>query len=102
MTVINLASDGTLQMLFPAESRAYEAQALGASDGQSFPVKVGPPFGADHVVAIRTKESPDILRQQLKSIDGQRAPGAAGAAIGAGLENGGYAVGVVGLYTGQQ
>lgn len=72
-TVFNVASDGTVQRLYP----------IGASDGvgklapgQSLPIienVVTPPYGADHVVALVTPQPPDKLRLLLRTIDNQRA-----------------------------
>jgi hypothetical protein len=100
LTVINLSADGTLQWLFPSVTRSEEAASLSLRESRTFTVRVVPPFGADHVVAIATKDSPELLRQQLASIVGRRAPGAAANAIETAVAGTAHAVGLVGLYTG--
>jgi hypothetical protein len=102
LTVISLAGDGTVQWLYPSARQAAEAEVVSFDERRSFEVKAGPPFGADHVLAIATEDRQDVLREQLRSIDGQRAAGAAAAAIREAVSGGRYALGLVGLYTGLQ
>lgn len=100
LTVINLAGDGTVQTLFPAAPNSSEAEALPSGSLQRFDVKAGPPFGADHVIAIATAERPDALRQKLGALEGQRASRQAADIIRSALTGQSYALGLAGLYTG--
>ena len=54
-TIFNLASDGTVQLLYPV-----------AADGDG-------PYGADHVVAVVTPGAPQPLRALLRTLDNQPA-----------------------------
>lgn len=72
-TVFNIASDGTIQRLFPVAASDGDG-ALAA--GQSLPVlesQVIPPFGADHVVALVTPQPPQDFRLLLRTVENQRA-----------------------------
>ena len=73
-TVFNLAADGTVQRIYPVDG---DGDGLLAA-GQNLPVletKVVQPYGADHVIALLTPESPDNFRLLLRSIEYQRAAG---------------------------
>lgn len=72
-TIFNIASDGTIQRLFPVAASDGDG-ALAA--GQSLPVldsQVIPPFGADHVVALVTPQPPQDFRLLLRTVENQRA-----------------------------
>ncbi|GGZ10178.1 caspase family protein [Novosphingobium colocasiae] len=71
-TVFNLASDGTVQTLYPASPQDGEGR-LGP-DGTLPVVSTAAvaPYGADHVVALVTAQPPTALRTLLASIDNQR------------------------------
>ena len=71
-TLFNIASDGTVQRLFPITDS--DGNGLLAA-GQSLPVlesQVIAPFGADHVVALVTPQPPDDFRLLLRTVDNQR------------------------------
>lgn len=72
-TVFNVASDGTVQRLYPIDA----SDGVGKlAPGQSLPIienVVTAPYGADHVVAIVTPRPPEQLRLLLRTIDNQRA-----------------------------
>ncbi len=100
-TVFNLASDGTVQSLYPDASEGAGKLA----PGQSLPIldsQVIAPFGADHVVALITGTPPDQFRALLRSVEGQRAAARLVAPIKALLaKDGGQASLSIGeLYTG--
>lgn len=99
LTIFNLAGDGTVQMLFPATSAEAMAQASGET--KAFSNNVKPPYGADHVIAIATATDPTELRSLLKGLDGQQAAEQATDAIAKLQQDQRTAVGVVGLFTGQ-
>lgn len=100
LTVFNLAGDGTVQALFPANAR--ESGPLDPAEVKSFANKVKPPFGADHVVAVAMAEEPLSLRAALKGLDGQQAPAEAAMAVSEAMKVGRSSVGLVGLFTGEQ
>ncbi|MBY0621380.1 caspase family protein [Sphingomonas ursincola] len=71
-TVFNLASDGTVQLIYPLD--ADGAGLIDAATRQSMlDSVVVPPFGVDHVIALATPEAPEALRAALRNADGQRA-----------------------------
>ncbi|MBJ7377931.1 MAG: hypothetical protein JHC60_14060, partial [Sphingobium sp.] len=72
-TVFNIASDGTVQRLFPVAASDGKGELAA---GQLLPVldsQVIPPFGADHVVALVTPRPPDDFRLLLRTVENQRA-----------------------------
>lgn len=73
-TIFNLASDGTVQLIYPLD--ADGAGMLDSASRQALlETQVVPPFGVDHLVALATPEAPEALRAALRNADGQRAPG---------------------------
>ncbi|MEJ7927069.1 caspase family protein [Sphingobium sp. AN641] len=100
-TVFNLASDGTVQLLYPD---ATDGTGKLAPD-QSLPIldsQVIAPFGTDHVVALVTRSPPDQFRALLRTVEGQRAAMRLVAPIKALLASGGGegALSIGELYTG--
>ena len=71
-TIVNLASDGTVQRLFPLTAEDGEGQLGPAGTVPTITNRVVAPFGADHIVALVTPAPPLALRAMLRSIDGQR------------------------------
>lgn len=72
-TVFNIASDGTVQRLFPAAPSDGDGRL---APGQSLPVlesQVIAPYGADHVVALVTPQPPEAFRVLLRTVENQRA-----------------------------
>ncbi|WP_373488120.1 caspase family protein [Blastomonas sp.] len=73
-TVFNLASDGTVQLIYPLG--ADGDGRLGAEMPHSLlDTVVVPPFGVDHIVALATPEVPEALRAALRNADGLRTTG---------------------------
>ncbi len=70
-TIFNLASDGTVQLLYPLASDGEGALPL-SGELTIFETIVVPPYGVDHVVAIATPQMPSELRAALRTIDGRR------------------------------
>lgn len=101
VTVFNLASDGTVQLLYPL---AVDGDGLltPATDLTVLETSVVPPYGADHVVALGTTGSPDELRTALRSANGQRGSGRLIALIRAELKRsrGNASLSIAELYTG--
>lgn len=101
-TVFNLASDGTVQKLYPlAEDGDGRLPANGAPLAV-LSTQVIAPFGADHVVSLVTPERPDSFRRLLGTVDGQRSSAQLTTAIREELKKGGpnSALSVGELYTG--
>jgi hypothetical protein len=73
-TVFNLASDGTVQLLYPLAGEGDGA--FSARDTVSIlETSVVAPYGVDHIVAVATPEIPTQLRAALRTADGSRAAG---------------------------
>lgn len=73
-TIFNLASDGTVQMLYPVAGDGDGLLAPGTNPPE-IDNEVIAPFGTDHVVAILTPERPVKLRSALRGANNQRAAG---------------------------
>ena len=71
-TAFNLASDGTVQMLYPLEGDGNGQMVAGQTRVVMARTKAVPPFGVDNVVAVVTPGEPTVLRAALKRIDGKR------------------------------
>lgn len=70
LTLVNLASDGQVQFVFPdALNRAGDADLIPAGEGMEAlgDVQVSHPIGADHVVAIYAAKRPKALHDWLES-----------------------------------
>jgi len=72
-TVFDLASDGTVQLLYPIEAVDGEGKLDGSAPKPVLQNRVVAPFGADHVVAVVSEARPDALRTMLRTVNGQRA-----------------------------
>ncbi|WP_397402368.1 caspase family protein [Phenylobacterium sp.] len=81
LTAFNLASDGTVQMLFPLEGDGDGLLDAGQARVVMARTRASSPFGVDNVVAITTPSDPKLLRQSLRRMDGKREALAAAAAI---------------------
>ena len=70
--LVNISSDGTVQMLHPLES------GLNKNVGPTFqlPLRVKGPFGADQIVAVTSKDRLSDLEQAVADLNRRRAPGA--------------------------
>lgn len=72
LTAFNLASDGTVQMLYPLAGDGSGEMGAGKTRVVLGRTKAVSPFGVDNVVAIATPAEPTVLRAALKRIDGKR------------------------------
>ncbi|NJR78881.1 hypothetical protein HBH26_09810 [Sphingomonas sp. 36D10-4-7] len=102
LTVFNLASDGTVQALYPSGQEGDGRIEPGAR----LPLienRVTPPYGTDHVVALLTPQAPVALRAVLRAVEGQRASGRLVAPLKQAVVAAGAAGGlsVAELYTGR-
>lgn len=71
-TVFNVASDGTVQRLYPVTPADGDGKL---APGQSLPLlesQVVAPYGADHVVALLTPQPPESFRLLLRTVENQR------------------------------
>lgn len=101
-TVLDLASDGTVQLLYPLAS-----DGIGRLPGDGtltvLDSKVVPPFGTDHVVVVTTPTEPAALRALARSLDGRRGASALIGAVRSTLRDarGAGSLSIAELYTGQ-
>lgn len=100
LTLVNLASDGQVQFVFPnALNRAADADVIQPGDGLEAlgDVEVSHPIGADHVIAIYSPERPDDLHAWLES--GRQSAEDFVTLIRAEAAQNNYSVGVTPIYT---
>jgi hypothetical protein len=73
-TVFNLASDGTVQLLYPLTE---DGDGLLPASGEVsvLETEIVPPFGVDHIVAVTSPDEMNALRAGVRSASGQRAAG---------------------------
>jgi len=75
VTLFNLGSDGTLSYLYPVRDAGLgldDPDSRPVGDKVALPVKVAPPFGADHVIAVETDRAPPEFRRRLADLSGSR------------------------------
>ena len=100
LTLVNLASDGQVQFIFPdLLNRQSSTDIIQPGDGMESlgDVLVSHPIGADHVVAIYAPERPDRLHAWLES--GKRSANDFVTLLKAEAGPGGYRVGVTPIFT---
>lgn len=71
-TVFNVASDGTIQRLFPVDPADGNGQIEPGSKLPLLEALVVDPFGVDHVVAVVSEADQSKFRAYLQTLDGQR------------------------------
>jgi hypothetical protein len=70
LTVFNLPADGRVQFLYPLA--AHDDPLIWLEDNDyKIDLTVGPPFGADHVVAIASAQPLTVLHRTLERLDGK-------------------------------
>ncbi len=97
LTLFNLAANGTVQFLYPMpkDSRTVPTdQPFSLADK----IKIIPPFGADHLVAVVTPTEPTQLQTQLRGLHGRPEADALDRILRE-TDWGTYQMGVLGLYT---
>lgn len=101
-TVFNLASDGTVQLLYPL---APDGDGIIRTDNMTTVLEneVVQPFGTDHVVALTTPYPTDDLRGALRALDGKRVSGSLATLVAAQLTRarGAGSFSIVEIYTGR-
>lgn len=100
-TVFNLASDGTVQLLYPL---GPDGEGLLPESGgvAVLGTEIVAPFGADHIVAVTSPDDMSALRAALRSAEGQRSAGRLPSLIRADLRRarGKASLTIAELYTG--
>jgi hypothetical protein len=81
LTAFNLASDGTVQMLYPLDGDGEGRMKPGDDRVSLTRTKAAPPFGVDNVVAVASAAPPRALRSALSRMNGKREAAAAAAAV---------------------
>ena len=72
LTMMNLASDGTINFVYPTETGTrHDSLTIPSGGVYRLPLQVTPPFGADHFIAITSATALAGLHRALKAIDGQ-------------------------------
>ncbi|MGH6815705.1 MAG: caspase family protein [Hyphomicrobiaceae bacterium] len=92
LTVFNLASDGTVQFIYP---RAGDKLAFSAGTSFQEKLEVVPPFGADHLIAIASENAVPDLHRRLPMTRAADLPKLLAEAL-AGMD---HQIGIQGLYT---
>jgi Caspase domain len=72
LILFDISGDGMARFLYPREKNDT---ALIADDDFSLPLKVGPPFGSDHVTAVVSDSRLEDLERAISALDGQKVPG---------------------------
>ncbi|MBW8815835.1 MAG: caspase family protein [Caulobacterales bacterium] len=103
LTAFNLASDGTVQVLYPLDGDGDGKMTAGDARVSLTRTRAAPPFGVDNVVAVATAGPPTALRGALSRMNGKREATAAAAAVRDELDqaHGRAALALGELYTGQ-
>lgn len=95
LTIFNLASDGTVGFLYPLQQGGNKDPMqvpLGAE--YRLAIRVEPPFGADHLVAIASDEALAGLHRRLAALDGKAAAGEIGRLLAEELSGRKYQIGI--------
>lgn len=72
LTLFNLSSDGTINFLYPLDTgRNKDPLEIAVNRPYRLDLKVEPPFGADHLVAIISAEPLTALHRNLAALDGK-------------------------------
>jgi Caspase domain/Domain of unknown function (DUF4384) len=72
LILFDIFGDGTVRFLYPREKNDTP---LIADENFSLPLRVGPPFGSDHVTAIVSNSRLEGLERSIRALDGQKSPG---------------------------
>lgn len=96
LVVFSIAGDGTIQHHYPLKG---EPAALPVERSFELKFEVGPPFGADHLVAIASPEPLDGLRTAVQALNDTRNLPEAARVLRSQLAGKTYALGIQGLFT---
>ncbi len=95
LTLFNLASDGTVQFLYPLKK---DTKTVPGNRPFTKDTYIRAPFGADHLVAIVTPQEPATLQTQLRGLNNRPAAKTLDSLL-RNTDWGAYQMGVLGLYT---
>lgn len=100
LTLINLPATGEVQWLYPL-SRFGDAPRRDPLEAYEMRFVVEGPFGADHLIALTSRERPEALHRRLHELDGQRAAPELYVALQAALGEHGnrHELGILAFYT---
>jgi hypothetical protein len=98
LTMFNIASDGTLQHLYPV-ARYGDPLQFPPEQPWSMPLEVSAPFGGDHLIALASTTDPSALIAALGAFDGRQAVRPALDALRAEISASNYEIGILPLYT---
>jgi len=97
LTVLDLTSSGVVQTLYPSsEAEAEEQNSLSMP---ALGTQVVGPFGADHIIALRTATRPDRLRDALRGFACRPSAAQLVALLNQVVQETPASVGIVPLYT---
>lgn len=86
LTLFNLSSDGTINFLYPLDTgRNKDPLEIALNRPYRLDLKVEPPFGADHLVAVISTEPLTALHRSLAALDGKAEIRTLAGALGDGL-----------------
>ncbi len=77
LTIVNLASTGEVQFIYPSPGHTqqdHDKLKPGEREKRLGPSPVSPPTGADHVIALASRNRLHGLHTELDRLDGQPAP----------------------------
>jgi hypothetical protein len=71
LILFDLAADGSVILILPQPGQ--EAPAIAPADSRTVPLRAGPPFGADHLIAVRSEhaEATSGLVERLRAVHGR-------------------------------
>jgi hypothetical protein len=95
LTMFSLSGDGTVNYLYPFP----QDNPLVHEDPYTLKLRVQPPFGADHLIAITSEEQPISLQKALGRLEGQRAGRTVPTLLQEHIADKKYRMGLQGLYT---
>ncbi|PWC40969.1 caspase family protein [Azospirillum sp. TSO35-2] len=99
-TLINIGYDGTVNFLYPQDSGSiHDPLQIATGKPYALTLKVDPPFGADHFVAITSAAPLTELHRDLAAIDGQPAAAKVGELLARHLPGKTAEIGWHGVYT---
>jgi hypothetical protein len=95
--LFSLAGDGTVQFLYPGSNDPPRIETARPFIVEG--IKVEPPFGADHLVAVALEQASTALVRELNALHERADPQAAIAALERGLGGGAWQLGLLGIFT---
>lgn len=69
MILLNIAGDGTVELLYPVGSDPYILR----NPSYSFPVRVRKPYGSDQLIVVTSQQRMTSLEQAIQELDKRRA-----------------------------